>query len=153
MNTVGTVVSILVIVVLFFGAVYFACTTKSFPKTLRVQNDVPFTLEQDKWTRMPATAWITPGDGITFEDGVFRIDDKYTGALVTVNVQATTPVDVRFVGIGNGMDITQGLGIIEMFGSQVWQVQNVNNLYAIELLSVMEDTEVILFRIGIQVNR
>lgn len=153
MQTVTVVVlsSVLVIAVVV-GCSIALHNRITFPQTLRVQNDVPFTLMPGVWTRCPETEWLTPGDGVTYQDGIFFIEEKYSGALFTVNVEASDSVFVRFAAYGGERDFVQELGMIDMLGSTLWQAQPANDFYTIELMA-NEEVEVKMLRIAVQVNR
>lgn len=146
------VVTVVVLLVIVGGCALIASQRGIYPATLRVQNDQPFTLIENEWTRMPDTTWITKGDGVRFEDGYFYFDKKYSGALFTINIEASDAVFVRFVGIGKYGEFPQELGMIDMLGSTLWQDQLINDYYTVELMA-NDETVVQMFRIGVQVNR
>lgn len=154
MKVVAVVAISALIVLAFIGGSMLTYFTKPvYPKTMRVQNSIPFVVHAGEWTPCPDTNFIAPGDGVSYDAGYIFIDGKFTGALVTVNIVADNPVTLRFVGYREGFaEFVGEMGTIDKVGSSLWQVEQIWEYYAIELYADV-DTNVKLCRLGVQANR
>jgi len=132
-----------------------AVATDFFPKTMRLQNNVPQVIQPGSRT---ACQWeyVAPGDGVWFyPPDTFTISPEYTGALLTVNVEADGWFEIYYVGTGGGLfDRLQTLGYYYKYGSAVWPIEAIHDTYQVEIYNAgVTDLNVKLCRISVQVNR
>ena len=127
-----------------------------FPKAMRGQNSEPLYLAEGEESILCQFGYEAPGEGITLLETEIYISKKYTGALLTVNVDQPSEIWLHAVGGSVKPDkaFLIGYGL-----SAVWPIENVWNSYYITLKpdTYDEHSEYIdkidLCRISVQVNR
>jgi hypothetical protein len=145
---------VLVIAIIISMTVKSVDSAAFFPKTMRLQNNVPQVIPPGART---ACQWeyVATGDGVWFyPPDTFTISPEYTGALLTVNVEADGWFEIFYVGSGGYFDRLQTLGYYKNYASVAWPIEAIHDLYQVEIYnSGITDLNVKLCRISVQVNR
>lgn len=115
----------------------------------RAQNTESQNIQANEWIGCEF-GYYSVGKGVEFlEDDSFTIDKKYSGAMLTVNVEVEEGrfATVRITGEGD-YSLEQMLVSVDSIGSAVYPIQNVHDFYKVDLYSP-EDTIIKLCRISI----
>ena len=149
-NTFNVVLTVMLIIASFCILLGVIANNPPFPKAMRLQNDRLIEASPDDLARCH-WGYVAPGYGVHLVgDDKFVIDKKFTGALLTVNIDK--PGTIRLVGIGSDVDhpnefITIGHGM-----SAVWPIQAVHQFYYIEVL-LDHGYGIEMCRVSLQINR